>query len=339
MTIKQSVVSLLALITFQIGQAQELHVLAETFLLSLTDELRQEAQFKLNDDERFNFNYVPLERKGPTFNDFDAIQKEAALALLKTSLSKEGLRKTSEIMDLEDVLALIEKNQLTMPDGSPMRDALNYHFCIFGNPTAKDFWGWRFEGHHLSLNFVASKGTILSATPTFMGSNPGIVPHGQSKGKQVLQKETEMGFSFVHSLTEPQLAQALFAEKAPYEIITGNQRTVSRPEPDGISFTDLSKTQKNLFLNLLDLYLGNYEAKFSKSLKSKIEEAGINKLSFSWAGSLKPGKGHYYRIYGPTILIEYDNTQNNANHVHTVVRDLTNDFGQDILKQHYRHSH
>ncbi|MGP1992817.1 DUF3500 domain-containing protein [Zobellia laminariae] len=324
---------------FAIGHTQELHILAQDFLNSLDVGLLEKAQFQLNDDERFTFNYVPIARKGPTFNDFNTKQKEAANNLLKASLSQEGFCKASEIMALENILAVLENNKKKMPDGTSMRDALNYHFSIFGKPAAGEFWGWRFEGHHVSLNFVASKGAILSATPSFMGSNPGTVPSGKSKGKQVLKKETEIGFELLNSLSEKQLAQAVFAKDAPYEIFTRNHRTASNLEPKGILFSELSAEQKAIFKKLLNLYLNNYEAEFSKSLETKIKEADFNKLSFAWAGSLKPGQGHYYHIQGPTILIEYDNTQNNANHVHTVVRDLTNDFGQDILKEHYNHSH
>ncbi|MUH37010.1 DUF3500 domain-containing protein [Zobellia amurskyensis] len=321
------------------GRSQDLHTFAQTFLHTLNADLLEKIQFKISDAERFNFNYVPVARKGPTFNDFNTEQKEAATNLLKASLSQEGFRKASEIMALENILAVLENNERMMPDGTPMRDALNYHFSIFGEPAAGEFWGWRFEGHHVSLNFIASKGAILSATPSFMGSNPGTVPSGESKGKQVLKKETEIGFELLNSLSEKQLAQAIFSNEAPYEIFTRNHRTVSNLEPKGILFADLSEEQKASFQKLLNLYLDNYEARFSKSLKTKIEEAGFNNLSFAWAGSQKPGQGHYYHIQGPTILIEYDNIQNNANHVHTVVRDLTNDFGQDILKDHYDHSH
>ncbi len=321
------------------GQAQELHELAQDFLSTLDHELLEKAQFKINDDERYNFNYVPIARKGPTFNDFNPIQKEAAIHLLKASLSEEGFKKTSEIMALENVLMVLGQNKKKMPDGTPMRDALNYHFTIYGKPDKDEFWGWRFEGHHVSLNFVASKETILSGTPTFMGSNPGVVPSGKSKGKQVLKKETEIGFELLNSLSKEQLSQALFTEEAPYEIFSRNNKTAINLEPKGVPFSALSQEQKVIFQKLLNLYLNNYEAEFSKIFRTKIEHADINKLSFAWAGSIEPGKGHYYHIQGPTLLIEYDNTQDNANHVHTVVRDLTNDFGEDVLKKHYEHSH
>ncbi|MBT2161713.1 DUF3500 domain-containing protein [Zobellia barbeyronii] len=339
MRLKELLLLPFCILFFAIGHTQELHTLAQDFLSTMDAGLLKEAQFQLNDDERFNFNYVPIQRKGPTFNNFNEKQKEAATNLLKASLSQEGFRKASEIMALENILAVLENNKKKMPDGTPMRDALNYHFSIFGKPAAGEFWGWRFEGHHVSLNFIASEDTMISATPSFIGSNPGVVPSGKSQGKQVLKKETEIGFELLNSLSKEQLTKAVFSNEAPYEIFTKNNRTVSNLEPNGILFSDLSEEQKAIFQKLLNLYLNNYKAEFSKSLKTKIEEADFNKLSFAWAGSLKPGQGHYYHIQGPTILIEYDNTQNNANHVHTVVRDLTNDFGQDILKEHYNHSH
>lgn len=320
-------------------KAQELHKLAQEFLTSLSPELREKALFEIKDPERYNFNYVPLERQGPTFHDFDAQQKERATKLLRASVSEKGFQKATEIMQLEAVLAVLENNSRKKPDGSPVRDPLDYHFCIFGKPEADKFWGWRFEGHHLSLNFVASEDEIVASTPSFMGSNPGIVPEGPQKGKEVLQKETELGFTLINALDQKQFSKAKFSEVAPMEIFTSNQREVTTLEPPGIPYSDLTKEQKAIFHDLLELYLNNYEARFSKSLKTKIEKAGTENLSFAWAGSVKPGAGHYYRIQGPTILIEYDNTQNNANHVHTVVRDLTNDFGEDVLKRHYDSDH
>ena len=339
MILKKTRLVLILGLCFFSTQSQSLDKLAEEFLNSLDPELRLKAIFDLKDGERYNFNYVPVFRKGPTFRDFDATQKEAALQLLRASVSKEGYLKAYEIMQLEAALAVLENNSRTMADGSPMRDVLNYHFCIFGKPDTGQFWGWRFEGHHLSLNFVASAGKIVASTPSFMGSNPGKVPSGPEKGKEVLKQETELGFQLVNALSDNQLAIARFSDTAPNDIFTRNQKEADKLEPRGIFYPDLSEEQKAVYTNLLQLYLDNYEAQFSKSLKTKIEEAGMEKLSFAWAGSLEPGAGHYYRLQGPTLLIEYDNTQNNANHVHTVVRDLTNDFGEDVLKRHYDEDH
>lgn len=318
---------------------QELTDLANKFIETLSPSLRTETLMNLESKERLKFNYVPIKRRGATFKDFNEIQKEAAINLLKASLSEQGYNKTMAITQLENILIVLEDNKLRMPDGSPMRDPLNYHFLVFKDQNNNSFWGWRFEGHHISLNFMAGENSILSSTPSFMGSNPGVVPSGPHKGKEVLKEESELGFALVNSLSEEQLKKALISSDAPRDIISGTSTELSNIEPLGISFKNLTKEQQKVFLQLLQVYLHNYEAKFSANFWSKIEAAGIEKLSFAWAGSLAPGKGHYYRIQNGIVLIEFDNTQNNANHVHTVVRDLTNDFGANILKEHYQQSH
>lgn len=319
--------------------AQHLADKANDFLNSLTPELKAKAQFQLNDSERMNMNYIPIERKGPTFHDFNEKQKEAALNLLKASLSAQGYEKSREIMDLENILYMMENKTTEKPKGKSYRDPLNYHLCIFGKPSVNDFWGWRFEGHHISLNFSSTNGKIVSSTPSFFGSNPGIVHIDEDKGKEVLKAETDLGFKLINSLTPSQLKIAVIADVAPGDIITGNKRTVANIETDGIKCSALNASQQKIFMDLLHVYISNYEANFAKSFMDKIKKAGIDSLYFAWSGALKPGIGNYYRIYGPVLLIEYDNTQNHANHVHTVVRDLTNDYGEDILREHYKEDH
>lgn len=324
---------LLASINFSI--AQDLSQKAKDFLATLSPEMKLQAVFPLKHEERFNFNFVPLERKGPTFRDFNATQKTAALELLKASLSAQGFKKATDIIELEKALIIIEKQA---PD-SRYRDPLNYHFCIFGTPSADKAWGWKFEGHHISVNFVSNEGRIVSSTPSFFGSNPGIVNIEDQKGKQALKLESELALLLVNALSEEQLKTARVSEEAPKEIITGNSRKASNIEPRGISFNALDDDQKKTFLQLLDVFVKNYELGFSKTLMEKIKKAGMDNLSFAWAGGLKYGVPHYYRIQGPMLLIEYDNIQNNANHVHTSVRDLTNDFAEDILREHYLSEH
>ncbi len=324
---------LLASINFSI--AQDLSQKAKDFLATLSPELKLQAVFPLKHEERFNFNFVPLKRKGPTFRDFNATQKTAALELLKASLSAQGFKKATDIIELEKALIIIEKQA---PD-SRYRDPLNYHFCIFGTPSADKAWGWKFEGHHISVNFVSNEGRIVSSTPSFFGSNPGIVNIEDQKGKQALKLESELALLLVNALSEEQLKTARVSEEAPKEIITGNSRKASNIEPRGISFNALDNDQKKTFLQLLDVFVKNYELGFSKTLMEKIKKAGMDNLSFAWAGGLKYGVPHYYRIQGPMLLIEYDNIQNNANHVHTSVRDLTNDFAEDILREHYLSEH
>jgi hypothetical protein len=319
--------------------SQDLSDAANTFLNSLTDELRQQASFALEDEERENWYFTPVVRKGPTLNDFNEEQRAAAIALLKASVSQQGFQKTQEIMALENVLKVIENNDHMLMEGQPWRDPLNYHFCIFGNPSSESFWGWRFEGHHISLNFTSASGTIASATPAFLGTNPGIVKIELQKGKEVLRQESELGFDLLHSLSEEQLKVARFSDTAPREIVTGNARKVDGVVKKGILYSDLNKEQQAIFRELLEVYIGNFIFEFSETFRNKIMEAGIENLSFAWAGVTDKSDGHYYRIQGPMLLIEFDNTQNNANHVHTVVRDLSNDFAEDLLQEHYASEH
>ena len=320
--------------------AQGLSEKATVFLESLSEDLKAQALFSLDDEERFNMNYVPLDRKGPRFHDFNEAQKTAAIDLLRSSLSEEGYRKSKEIMSLEGILRVIENNDNDkMTDGRHRRDPLNYHFSIFGDPASSEPWGWRFEGHHLSLNFTSSDNKISSSTPTFFGTNPGVIKITGHKDKEVLKKETALSFELVNSLSPEQLKKTMFADVAPIEIITTNERKVEGFEQKGIFYNDLEADQQKMFMDLIDLYLNNYENNFSEGYLDKIKKAGLENLSFSWAGSLEPGVANYWCVQGPVLLIEYDNTQNNSNHVHTVVRDPTNDYGEDTLKKHYEKDH
>ncbi|MDH5381360.1 MAG: DUF3500 domain-containing protein [Cyclobacteriaceae bacterium] len=210
---------------------------------------------------------------------------------------------------------------------------------MFGDPAGKDLWGWRFEGHHISLNFTSEAGILVSSTPTFYGSNPGKVSTGNQRGKEVLKLEGSLGFELLGSFSQEQLQRVRFSEEAPRDIISANKSEAIVLSPKGISYEEMSEKQQQVFLKLIDLYIVNYEFGFAGRLRNKIDNAGIENFYFAWAGSLVPGQGHYYRIQGPDILIEYDNVQDNANHVHSVVRELSNDFAGDILKRHYEQEH
>jgi hypothetical protein len=334
---KSATATLLLLIASFFVFAQKNSVLTNTqnFLGSLTPELQSKAQFAFDDAERFNWNFVPLERKGVTFYDFNPKQRDAAMTLLKSSLSEQGYKKATGIINLENILKVVEKRGAD----DHFRDPMNYHFWVFGKPDAKKPWAWRFEGHHVSLNFTLLNGEIVSSTPSFFGSNPGIVKEGDSKGMEVLKQETDLGFELVNKLTSDQRKTALISETAFPEIISGNNRKAVPLTPDGIAYKQLNKDQQALFMRLLDVYVKNYAFGSSKKLMEKITKAGIDNLHFAWAGSLQPGAGHYYRIQGPMLLIEYDNTQNNANHVHAAIRDLNDDFAEDILREHYAKEH
>lgn len=325
------------LLMYQPGAAQDHMIVsrANDFLTLLDQDQTDKATYDFDDDERFDWHYVPRERNGISFNDLNEKQRQAALALLRASLSEQGYQKANNIMALENILREVENR--TADD--TYRDPMNYSITIFGKPGESAVWGWRLEGHHISLNFSSADGGIVSSTPTFWGSNPAIVRSGRYTGRQILKQESDLGFTLVNSLNANQMRIAVVSQKAPADILTKNQRTAELQEEKGLEYTQMNEQQKKLFLQLLNIYVKNYQFGFAKRLMEKIEKAGIDNLSFAWAGSLQPGAGHYYRIQGPMLLIEYDNTQNNANHVHTVVRDLTNDFAGDILREHYQKEH
>ncbi|GAB3962666.1 DUF3500 domain-containing protein [Spirosoma harenae] len=327
---------------------------ATIFLATLTPEQRQKATFSFDDEERFNWHFVPRERKGLPLKQMTTQQRDAAMAMLKTTLSAQGYEKVTSIIDMENVLRVIDNR----PPNDTYRDPENYSFTIFGDPANKKPWSWRIEGHHLSLQFASSSGKVVAQTPTFFGSNPGILVFDTKmadkrmgdprvndlpqKGKAILKQETERAFALLKTFSDDQRRQAVIAEVAYPEIVTSNKRKASLEKMDGLKYADMSKDQRKLFVDLLQAYLVNYRITLAKQQFEKLEKVGLDNLRFAWAGDLTPelgaGKGWYYRIHGPTILIEYDNTQTNANHIHTVVRDLTNDWGEDLLKEHYENT-
>ncbi|WP_162416959.1 DUF3500 domain-containing protein [Cyclobacterium roseum] len=317
--------------------AQNLAPLAKQFIESLDADLKKQACFPFDHTERFNWHFVPRERKGPTFHDFNEQQKAAALTLMRASLGEPGIERTEAIFALENILREVENR----PPDDAYRDPLNYHFSVFGDPGGAKEWGWRLEGHHLSLNFSSDRQTLVSSTPSFMGSNPALVLSGPEKNRQVLANETNMGFAMVHSLDETQKSTAVFSEKVPYDILTSNDRRASLLQPLGIPYSALNPDQQQLFQELVTLYLSRFTPAYQGLLQDRIQEQGWADFAFAWAGSEinAVGEPHYYRIQGADLLIEYDNIQNDANHVHTVVRDLQNDFGGDLLLSHYQKNH
>ncbi len=309
---------------------------ANKLLVSLSEKQKDKIQFNFDDNERYNWHYVPKSRKGIPLKDLSGSQYSAAMDLLRSALSDTGFKKTTDIIQLERILRGVEGR----PEDDDYRDPAKYYFSIFGNPATDTVWGWRLEGHHISFNFSAINNTIVSGTPGFLGTNPAVVLSGPEKGKYILKDETELGFALLHSLDAGQAKKAVIDNDAPSEIITAADRKAMIKDPEGILYSELNGSQQKLFTQLLSIYIHRYTRLFAMQLMKEIETAGMDKLRFAWAGSQQQGLGnpHYYRIHGPTIIIEYDNTQNNANHIHTVIRDLKNDFGGDELMEHYRSS-
>jgi len=311
--------------------SQEMADAAKNFLAALTQEQKDKALYTFENDERFDWHFIPKPRKGLPFREMTSPQRLLAHALLGSGLSQRGYQKATTIMSLEQILYEVENK-------SPTRDADLYYVTIFGQP-GKAPWGWRVEGHHLSVNFVVGNDQVLSTTPLFLGANPAQILSGPRKGLRVLGGEEDLGRQLVKSLDEQQLKQALIATNAPRDIITGADRKAKALEPFGIAASNLKPAQRDLLISLLKEYVFRCRAELAEADLKAIREAGEQNIHFAWAGGLEPGQGHYYRIQGSTFLMEYDNTQDKANHIHSVWRDLQNDFGEDVLKKHYENEH
>ncbi len=307
---------------------------ANELLKTLSTKQKDKIQFDFDGNERYNWNYVPKSRKGLPLKELSEAQQKAAMQLLRTALSDTGFEKATAIIHLEAILRDVEGRGAN----DDYRDPGKYYFSVFGIPATNSTWGWRLEGHHISLNFSVKDNVLAAATPGFLGTNPAVVLSGPEKGKYILRNETELGFSLLHSLDTNQLTKAVIDKEAPSEIVTGASRKAMIEQPQGILYSELNNAQQKLFIQLLSIYIHRYTRLFAANMMKEIETKGLNNLRFAWAGAQQQGVGdpHYYRIHGPTIIIEYDNTQNNANHIHTVIRDLANDFGGDELLKHYK---
>ncbi len=307
----------------------------DALLSSLDAEQLKAAEFSFDHEERYNFNYVPIARKGLPLKQLNPSQKELVMDVLRTAMSPDGIRRIQGIMELEGILRELEGHG----PNSTYRDPQKYYFSVFGTPSVSGPWGWRFEGHHLSLNFTSINNKLVSATPSFMGANPAKVLQGARKDWRLLRQEEEMGRSLVTSLNESQMVKAVFSDIAPKEILTASERTAQITGEIGIRYSELNPTQQQLMMDLIDLYLGRMSPSIQAEHTQKLKVQGLDDILFAWAGTVEPGGGHYYRIQTLDFLLEYDNTQNGANHIHTVWRGFDSDFGDDLLQRHYDDQH
>ncbi len=309
---------------------------ANTLLKSLDKDQKSKIMIPIDTDERKTWYYIPISRCGLMLKEMSEAQRTLAMNLLKATLSEQGAQKAIAIMQLEIILKALEGS----PIENERRDPLKYYFSIFGKPSTNSIWGWRIEGHHISLNFTSDGKKIASGTPLFMGTNPGIVPSGEHKGYQIQKDEANLAFELLNSFDADQSAKAIYSTTAPIDMLTENSRKVGLLKDEGIAFSELNSDQQKLLMKLIASYVANYPFGFADDFMRKIEMAGIDKIKFAWSGDkVYGGKGHYYRIQNDVLLIEYDNVQNQANHLHTVIRDLTNDFGEEVLRNHYLKEH
>jgi hypothetical protein len=323
------------LLTAAYNRTQPASVMTEAanrFLASLTAEQRAKATFKFEDDQRLNYHFVPIERTGLPLREMSPHQKHLAGALLSAGLSQQGYMKAVTIMSLEDVLRILEK------DNGERRNPEKYYFSIFGTPSDGGTWGYKVEGHHLSQNYTVVKGVVLDA-PSFFGSNPAEVREGPRKGLRVLAAEEDLGRDLLMSLDDGQRKIAIVDATAYKDILTGEKRVAAlEGQPSGLSASKMTASQFAKLNALLEEYARNVPEAMANHREALVKKAGRN-LHFAWTGVTEKGGPHYYRVQAAAFLVEYDNTQNNANHIHSVWREFGNDFGLDLLKAHYRASH
>jgi hypothetical protein len=318
--------------------AAKMRASLERVLAALPEKSRAQAMRPFEDRDRTDWHYTPRTRNGLSLKEMDKTGRDAVHGLLRTALSSVGYRKVVNIIELEVVLREIETFGW-------MRDPERYHLTVYGTPDAAKRWGWRFEGHHLSLNFTLAGDKLAVDTPSFFGANPASVQKGAKKGLRALGEEHDAGWVLLESLGEAQRREAVFEERTYGDIVTANRDKVEPLPAAGIVGAKLDEKQRALLWKLIEVYAGNFEPGLAQARLARARQGGIEAIRFGWAGSTARGKPHYYRVQGPLFLIEYDASQNDGNHIHTVWRDFSGDFGRDLLREHYaaargtRHRH
>ena len=318
----------------QTNTATALTAAAEQWLTSLTPSARAQAQVEYDTPARLGWHFIPKKhRKGLPLKDMSAQQRKLAVALLRTALSQSGYEKATAIMRLESVLNAIEAQS---GGGRHSRDPLRYYVTIFGTPSERGRWGLSFEGHHLSLNFVIEADRVVASTPQFLAANPAQVREDYlaevRQGTRVLGNEETLGFDLLGSLSSDQMKKALLSPKAPRDIRHGGEPHPPQSPPQGLAAAEMTMAQRARLEQLLEAYLSAMPQDVATARRERLKAAGFENIYFAWAGASEPHIGHYYRVQGPTLLIEFVNTQpdsagNPANHIHCVWRNPAGDFG------------
>lgn len=300
----------------------------------LGPEAMNRMGFAFDGDERLAWFYTPVDRTGFPLGDMDEAQQSELRKLLDAGLGGTGTSKVFDIITLEEVL-------FALSGGRAMRDPGNYFLSTFGVPSTEGAWGWRFEGHHMSVNFTIIDGEVIAGTPAFFGGNPATVgeDYPERAGFSPFTAEENTGRRLVQAFTADQRSVVVIAAEAPSDILTTNSAHAEMGAPAGIALGDMTNEQEAMVMELIGVYTQRMNRTLADYQMAKIRQAGMERVHFAWAGGLEPGEPHYYRIHGPTFVVEYDNTQNNANHVHSVWRDFDDDFGYDPLRAHLAREH
>ncbi len=303
-------------------------------LNSFNAEQKEKAIFALDDPKKVDWHFFPstmFKREGVPIKEMSSSQKALAHSVLKSLLSKSGYEKTLEIMELENVLR-------SFGEDSVVRDPEKYFISFYGNPLSDELYSMSFEGHHVSLNFTID-GDEVVASPRFFGANPAMIKDGPRKGDRTLAVEEDLGFALINSMDSQQQQKAIFQQESFKDIVSLNLPEINPMDPVGIRYSELNTAQQKQVIQIIDQYLSNMPSKIASARRKQVMEEDLSELYFGWVGAKSLGAAHYYRIQAKTFLIEFDNSQNNANHIHTVWRDFEGDFGRDLIREHYAKSH
>ncbi len=321
------------------------------FLNTLNQEELKKTVYAFDDSLRFKWTNLPVgmvPRPGIQYGSLSDKSRLAFHRVLSAMLSSQGYLKTTSIMQLDDILntlyqqafdeGKINQKTLTMTQNLKWAHG-NYYISVWGKPQTNAAWGLNLGGHHLALS-LTSDGKNITMSPYFIGTDPSEVKFGKYSGLRVLSKEEDYGFMLINALSDAQQSKAILKQAVPKDIITSPQGSQRITNYYGISAKNFDETQITMLKLLIQEYTHNFEHEKAHQLLDKIIKSGIENVYFAWIGSLENNKPHYYIINGPDFLIEYDNVgfENDGNHIHAILREKGNDFGEDILKQHYLES-
>jgi hypothetical protein len=304
---------------------------ATAFLDSLNSEQKAKATFEYMDGERIFWYYPPMNRHGLALRDMEPAQRELAMAVLASGLTTESYEQAKLIIEHETVLGPLELEQNIK---TFRRDVELYYFTIFGTPGGKEPWGWRVEGHHISLHFSIMDDKVISTTPFFFGANPAEVRKGPKTGLRILGGREDLAFDLMGSLDENQVEESIICDAAPADIVTFNSSKASLMTYEGLPASKMNGAQKELLLALVAEYVNQVRTDVAVQKLDALKKDGLDHLYLAWAGPVSKDEPHYYRIHGGDFVVEFDNRQDGANHIHSVWRDVENDFATDVMREH-----
>ena len=320
------------------GLGQEIATAVRAWLDGLDDSQRRQATFPFESAERFAWAYTPGHREGLAIRDMRPDQRAAASAIVGATMSPRTAGEIAAVMALETVLGQIE--QAAGRGGWLRRDPELYWFAVFGTPGSAEPWSWRVGGHHVAVHATVIGDRVIGSTPSFLGANPAVIPSGPRAGTATLPGEEAGARALLAELTPAERRAAVVDDRAPADILTGTGRHAdAREVPTGVRHAALGRPRQELLEGLVRHYVDRIRGEVADATWSRIVDAGLGDVAFAWAGPDQPGRGHYYAVRGPAFVIEYDNTQNGANHIHAVWRELDNDWGEDLLAKHLAEAH